>query len=137
MPVTGVANYSLIGNTSPTDNFGNTGVLGSATFRADFTNQLVDSTLVIDINSANWIATGQGTIGFIGNQPAAPHLFGGFYNSVIINGVTGGSGTFSGFFSDPGPTSDPAFPGAAGMTYSLQDGSDTTQVSGALVFGNP
>jgi hypothetical protein len=137
MPVTGVANYSLIGNTSPTDNFGNTGVLGSATFRADFTNQLVDSTLVIDINSANWIATGQGTIGFDGNQPLPAHLFSGFYNSVIINGVTGGGGTFSGFFSDPGTTSDPAFPGAAGMTYSLQDGSDTTQVSGALVFGSP
>jgi hypothetical protein len=137
MPVTGVANYSLIGNTSPTDNFGNVGVLGSATFRADFTNQLVDSTLVIDINSANWIATGQGTIGFDGNQPLPAHLFSGFYNSVVIGGVTGGSGTFSGFFSDPGTTSDPAFPGGVGMTYSLQDGSDTTQVSGALVFGNP
>ncbi len=137
MPVTGVANYSLVGNTSPTDNFGNTGVLGSATFRADFTNQLVNSTLVIDINAATWIATGQGTIGLIGNQPVAPYLFGGIYNSVIINGVTGGSGTFSGFFSDPGTSSDPAFPGAVGMTYSLQDGSDTTQVSGALVFGNP
>ena len=42
-----------------------------------------------------------------------------------------------GFFSDPGATSDPAFPGAAGMTYSLQDGGGTTEVSGALVFGNP
>ncbi len=137
MPVTGVANYSLIGNTSPTDNFGNVGVLGNATFRADFTNQLVDSTLVIDINSASWIATGQGTIGFDGNQPLPAHLFSGFYNSVVIGGVTGGSGTFSGFFSDPGTTSDPALPGGVGMTYSLQDGSDTTQVSGALVFGNP
>ena len=137
MPVTGVANYSLVGNTSPTDNFGNTGVLGSATFSADFTNQRVDSTLVIDINSTNWIATGQGTMGFSGNQPTAPHLFSGFYNAVIIDGVTGGSGQFSGFFSEPGQTSDPAFPGGAGMTYSLQDGSDTTQVSGALVFGNP
>lgn len=137
MPVTGVANYTLVGNTSPTDNFGNTGVLGSATFAADFTNQLVDSTLVIDINSSNWIATGQGTMGFSGNQPTAPHLFSGFYNAVIIDGITGGGGQFSGFFSEPGQTSDPAFPGGVGMTYSLQDGSDTTQVSGALVFGNP
>lgn len=137
MPVTGVATYSLIGNTAPTDNFGNTGVLGSATFTADFTNQLVDSFLLIDINSATWIATGQGTIGFDGNQPLPAHLFSGFYNSVIVNGVTGGTGIFSGFFSDPGATSDPAFPGAAGMTYSLQDGGGTTEVSGALVFGNP
>jgi hypothetical protein len=83
------------------------------------------------------MATGQGTMGFSGNQPTAPHIFSGFYNAVIIDGITGGSGQFSGFFSEPGPTSDPAFPGGAGMTYSLQDGSDTTQVSGALVFGNP
>jgi hypothetical protein len=137
MPVTGVANYSLVGNTSPTDNFGNTGVLGSATFSADFTNQRVDSTLVIDINSSSWTATGQGTMGFSGNQPTAPHLFNGFYNSLIIDGITGGGGQFSGFFSEPGQSSDPAFPGGAGLTYSLQDGSDTTQVSGALVFGNP
>ncbi|MDH4048586.1 MAG: FecR family protein [Gammaproteobacteria bacterium] len=137
MPVSGVANYSLVGNTNPTDNFGNVGVLGSATFTADFTNMLVDTTLQIDINSANWMAAGQGTIGMIGNQPVAPHIFGGSYNSVVIDGITGGGGNFSGFFSDPGPTSDPGFPGGAGMTFSIQDGSDTTQVSGALVFGNP
>lgn len=137
MPVTGVADYTLIGNTSPTDNFGNTGVLGSASFSADFTNSLVTSTIVLDINATNWIATGQGSIGFSGNQPVPAHQFNGTYNSVIIGGTTGGSGVFSGFFSETGPSSDPAFPGSAGMTYSIQDGSDTTQVSGALVFGNP
>ena len=134
MPITGVANYTLIGSTSPTDTLGNVGVLGSATFVADFTNLRVDSTLDISIAGSQWTAAGQGNIGTAAQLPA--HLFGGFYN-VIVDGVTGGSGTFSGFFSDPGPTSDPTFPGGVGLTYSLQDAQGVTTVSGAAAFGNP
>jgi len=134
MPITGTANYSLIGATSPTDNQGNVGVLGSATFLADFTNMIVDSTLVIDINQMTWSAAGSGTIGGALN-PA--HVFNGIYNAVVIDGATGGTGVFSGFFSEPGPSSDPTFPGGAGLTYSLQDANGTTSVSGAAVFGNP
>jgi hypothetical protein len=129
MPVTGVANYSLLGATSPTDNFGNTGVLGAATFQADFTNMRVDSTLTIDINGSTWTATGNGNI--------ATHLFQGNYGTVSIDGVGGGTGVFSGFFSSPGPTSDPSFPGGVGLTYSLQDMLGITSVSGAAAFGNP
>jgi len=129
MPVRGVANYSLLGATSPTDNFGNTGVLGAATFRADFTNMLVDSTLTIDINGSTWTATGSGSM--------AAHLFQGNYGTVAIDGVGGGSGVFSGFFSAPGPTSDPSFPGGVGLTYSLQDMLGITSISGAATFGNP
>jgi hypothetical protein len=135
MPITGTASYTLIGSTSPTDNFGNTGILGSATFDADFTNMRVDSTLSIDINGSNWTAAGQGNIGAQALQPA--HMFLGNYGAVTINGVTGGSGVFSGFFSEPGPTSDPTYPGGVGLTYSLQDMGGTTTVSGAAVFGNP
>jgi hypothetical protein len=138
MPITGTASYTLIGNTSPTDNFGNTGVLGAATFDADFTNMLVDSTLLIDINGASWSAAGQGSIGAAAQLPA--HLFQGIYNNVTITDPTGtsiGTGNFSGFFSEPGPASDPSFPGGAGLTFSLQDQGGTTTVSGAAVFGNP
>jgi hypothetical protein len=135
MPITGTASYTLIGSTSPTDNFGNTGVLGSATFDADFTNMRVDSTLSIDINGFNWTAAGQGDIGAQALQPA--HMFLGNYSAVTINGVSGGSGVFSGFFSEPGPTSDPTYPGGVGLTYSLQDMGGTTTVSGAAAFGNP
>lgn len=134
MPITGTASYSLIGNTSPTDNLGNVGVLGAATFGADFTNMMVDSSLIIDINQATWAAAGTGNIGAAANLPA--HLFSGNY-LVTVGGSTGGSGVFSGFFSDPGQTSDPTYPGAAGITYSLQDMTGTTTVSGAAVFGNP
>lgn len=135
MPVTGVANYTLLGASSPTDNFGNVGVLGSATFQADFTNMRVDSTLALDINGVNWSAAGFGNIGPAAQLPA--HLFQGSYGAVIINGQTGGFGLFSGFFSEPGPSSDPSFPGGVGLTYSLQDMGGTTSVSGAAVFGNP
>jgi FecR protein len=135
MPVTGSASYSLIGSTSPTDNFGNTGVLGAATFQADFTNLRVDSTLAIDINGSSWSASGQGNIGAAAQLPA--HLFQGIYGAVAIDGISGGSGTFSGFFSEPGPASDPNFPGGVGLTFSLQDMGGTTTVSGAAAFGNP
>lgn len=141
MPINGMANYSLIGGTSPTDNFGNVGVLGSATFSADFTNQTVTSTVVLDINNANWTAFGNGLIGALSDPALPAHLFSGFYQSVTITGLSGtsttGSGVFSGFFSEPGPTSDPALPGGAGLTYSLEDPASATTVSGAAVFGNP
>jgi hypothetical protein len=135
MPITGVANYSLIGATSPTDNLGNIGVLGNATFSADFTNMRVDSTLLIAINGASWSASGVGNIGAAAQLPA--HLFQGNYGNVAIDGIAGGNGVFSGFFAEPGPVSDPAFPGGVGMTYSLQDMAGSTSVSGAAIFGNP
>jgi hypothetical protein len=129
IPVRGVANYTLLGATSPTDNMGNTGVLGAATFLADFTNMLVDSTLTIDINGSNWTASGNGSI--------AGHLFQGNYGAVAVDGIGGGTGVFTGFFSAPGPTSDPSFPGGVGLTYSLQDMLGVTSISGAAAFGNP
>jgi len=136
MPITGSASYTLVGATSPTDNLGNTGVLGSATFSADFTNQVVDSTLIIDIAGSNWSANGTGRIGTAASLPA--HLFSGSYIVDITGAVTGiGNGVFTGFFSEPGTTSDPAYPGGAGLTYSLQDGQGTVTVSGAAVFGDP
>jgi hypothetical protein len=136
MPITGSASYTLVGATSPTDSRGNTGVLGSASFFADFTNLTVDSTLAIDIAGSSWLATGNGDMGMEIGLPA--HLFTGFYNVAITGAITGtGSGVFTGFFSEPGTTSDPSYPGGVGLTYSLQDGQGITTVSGAAVFGDP
>lgn len=135
MPIAGVANYTLLGGTSPTDNLGNVGVLGNATFLADFVNQLVDSTLSININGSAWNASGTGTIG--AQLGLAPHLFQGFYNNVDVDGIGGGAGEFAGFFSDPGPTSDPSFPGGVGLSYSLTDAQGASTVSGTAAFGNP
>lgn len=137
MPVTGQANYSLIGATSPTDNFGNVGVLGDATFVADFTNMNVFSTLDLMINGQNWLASGQGGIGMAADPVLPPHMFNGSYNAISIDGITGGFGQFSGFFSATGATSDPSFPGGVGLTFTLQDMGGLTTVSGAAVFGSP
>ena len=137
MPVSGVASYSLIGATSPTDAAGNVGVLGAATFDADFTNLQVTSTLTIDVNQQQWQASGTGLLGSQLNPVRPDYLFEGTYDNVSLNGIGGGTGVFSGFFSEPGPTSDPAFPGGVGLTYTLFDGQSFSTVSGAAVFGNP
>lgn len=135
MPISGTAAYSLIGATSPTDAIGNVGVLGNASFQADFTNMQVDTTLSIDINSQTWTAAGSGNIGAAAQLPAS--FFNGSYGNVAVDGIGGGSGVFSGFFHAPGTSSDPTIPGSVGMTYSIQDGAGTTSVSGAAAFGNP
>lgn len=135
MPITGVASYSLVGATAPTDNLGNSGTLGSATFQANFTSLRVDSTLVIAINAQSWTATGSGNIGVAAQLPA--NFFSGSYSDVTVDGIGGGTGVFSGFFSAPGDVSDASFPGGVGLTYSLQDGAGSASVSGAAAFGNP
>ena len=135
MPVTGIATYALIGSTSPTDDQGNVGILGSASFVADFTNLSVDSNLQIDINGSIWLASGVGNLGTAAGLPA--HLFEGLYGTVVVDGIRGGAGIFSGFFSGPGATSNPLFPAAVGLTFSLQDPQGASSVSGAAVFGNP
>jgi len=132
MPITGTASYTLIGATSPTDTLGNTGVLGDASFSADFTQMLVDSSLSININGSTWNATGQGNIGEAAALPA--HLFSGFY-LVDVDGISGG-GTFTGFFSAPGPSADPSLPGGVGLSYTLQDPQQATTVSGTAAFGS-
>ena len=131
MPITGAANYTLMGNTSPTNNFGAVGVLGSATFLADFTNMVVGSTLDLTIGEANWLASGTGSIGAGAGLPA--HQFSGIYDNVS----NFGSGSFSGFFNEPGNTSNPDWPGGVGLTYTVTDNDGFEWVSGALIFGDP
>lgn len=135
MPISGSASYTLLGSTAPTDNQNNVGVLGDANFQADFTSMIVNSTLNIDMNGSSWVASGSGNIGPQLGLPA--HLFQGIYNNVDVDGIGGGSGEFTGFFSDPGPSSDPTFPGGAGLSYSLTDAQGASTVSGAAAFGNP
>ncbi len=120
--VTGSASYTLVGNTDPTDNLGNVGVLGTASFSADFTNASVQSSVQLGINNQNWSANGTGAI--------TSNFFNGLYNSVSVNGVSGGTGSFGGAFGGFGAAN--GIPTGAGMTYQLRNG--TTIVSGAAVF---
>ena len=143
LPISGSVDYTLVGNTSPTDNNGNVGVLGSATFSADFTNMQVFNSLFLTINGSTWDASGVGDIGARVGLPA--HQFMGSYGSITITDPIGAStssteGYFSGFFSDPGNSPDPAVPGGVGLTYALTDengGDGGVVVSGALAFGDP
>ncbi len=143
LPIGGSVDYTLVGNTSPTDNNGNVGVLGTASFTANFTTMQVFNDLFLTINGSTWSATGVGDIGSRIGLPA--HQFSGGYNSITIMDATGGvttstDGYFSGFFSDPGNTQDPDVPGGVGLTYALTDangGDGGVVVSGALAFGDP
>ena len=121
--ITGSASYTLVGNTDPTDNLGNVGVLGSANFSADFTNSTVQSSLQLGISEQNWTASGSGSI--------TSNLFNGLYNTVTVNGTAGGTGSFGGAFGGYGTT---GLPTGAGMTYQLSNGTST--VSGAAIFNN-
>ena len=118
--ITGSAEYVLVGNTDPTDDLGNRGVLGSASLLADFTNSIVESDVQLGIAGEVWAASGSGAI--------TSNLFNGLYSTVTVNGSSGASGSFGGVFSD----SASGVPGAAGLSYQLTNSSRT--VSGAAVF---
>jgi len=119
--ITGSAEYVLVGNTDPTDNLGNIGVLGSASLVADFTNLSVTNNLQLSINSQVWQASGTGSI--------ANELFSGLYSSVTINGLSGGSGSFGGGFSGFSELT----PLGAGLNYHLTNDNGTS-VNGAAIF---
>ena len=118
--ITGSAEYVLVGNTDPTDDLGNRGVLGSASLLADFTNSIVESDVQLGIAGEVWTASGSGAI--------TSNLFNGLYSTVTVNGGSGASGSFGGIFSD----STAGVPSAAGLSYQLTNSSRT--VSGVAVF---
>ena len=118
--ITGTANYILAGNTDPTNNSGQVGILGTASLGADFTNSTVTSNVQIGIADKVWKATGNGAIN--------ANLFNGLYSTVTVGGVAGGSGTFGGVFTNVLNGA----PQGAGLTYQLVNGS--SNVSGVAIF---
>lgn len=126
LPSTGTASYDLVGNTSPTDNLGNTGILGEATLSADFVDMTVDSNLSIGINQQVWNASAT-------DLPiVSSGAFSGNFNSVTVNtiesGSFNGSGTANGFFT---PNAD-----AAGLGYALEAQVEgvSTILNGTAIF---
>ncbi len=67
LPQSGTANFTLVGNTAPTDTLGHVGTLGTASFTADFTNRFVASQLTLNVNGVAWYASGSASYG-IGNN---------------------------------------------------------------------
>lgn len=131
LPTTGAANYQLIGNTNPTDNLGNVGVLGSASLNVNFTTQSVDANLQLGINNQTWTASGQ-------NISIQSPTFS--TSSLIVDVSNGGSalatgtGTLTGSFmkqANPGE-----IPQGAGIVYQLNatPQNTATTVNGAAAF---
>jgi hypothetical protein len=138
IPQSGTASYALVGATMPTNNDGQTGLLGSASFVADFTNQQVESQIVLEMGQRQWQAIGLGQIG--AQAGVADHQFSGFYDNVQITGPDPGSGfgEFSGFFSGPGASALlPDLPGGVGLSYSLSDSIIGDSIQGILIFQSP
>ena len=129
LPLSGTANFNLVGNTNPTDNQGNSGVLGTASLSADFTNQTVDADVNLSINNQTWDASATDVA--LNGEAAT---FEGEFDTVSITdetngGTADGSGELSGFLTGD---ADGNVAGA-GMAYSLSDDVDTT-VEGAVAF---
>jgi hypothetical protein len=120
LPSSGSSSYTLIGNTNPTDNYGNTGVLGAATLNANFTNMTVDTTLDIGINNQVWNATGS----------AIPiNTTGGFTGglNVDVDSTYPGTGSAAGFFTNNAE--------GAGIGFALEaDTGLPTTVNGTAIF---
>lgn len=135
LPISGTANYVLVGNTSPTDNFGNVGTLGSATFNADFGAQTVSSGVALTVNSQNWSASVTDAPIIKGSFFYAQKLLGGGSTATPLN-VTSSLGTntagtlVGGFTGTSGQ--------GAGLAYSLNvNGNTGTTVSGVAAFRKP
>ena len=125
LPSTGTASYQLVGNTSPTNNLGQIGVLGTATLDANFTSRSVDTSVAIGINNQVWNASASGLPissngGFSGNM-----------NSVNVNTGTAnisGSGNSAGFFTNN------ASGAGMGFTLDANVGGTPASVSGSAIF---
>ena len=129
IPATGSREFILVGNTDPTTDSGAVGFLGHAALNADFDNQSVGSSLSLSVDNQNWQAQGQGSLGSALSSGTPDHHFAGSYDNVQINGVAGGQGQFSGFFTDQAD--------AAGLSYALENGTDSVHGAAAFEAASP
>ena len=128
LPREGTAEFVLVGNTDPTSDLGSRGFLGEATLNADFGTLTVDSTLSLSIDDTAWQASGSGQFGEALGPGIATNFFAGLYDEVLVDGVGGGSGQFSGLVTvEPGQVT------GAALGYQLQ-GSESGAVSGVAIF---
>ena len=132
LPLSGTANYTVLGSTSPTDSSGRVGALNSASLNANFTDRTVDAAVNISIANQTWN-------GSASRMPIYRDQYFSAYSGTPIPGVPNpapltisctpacaGSvtGSFDGFFT--GRTG-----GRAGMMYNLGGN------QGAIAFGRP
>lgn len=128
LPLTGEANYTMIGSTAPTNTLGQVGTLNSASLAADFTRRTVDMGVNLTIAGQTIIASAasvpifreQYFTAFRGNVPAGlpvPQLL----NISCQPACAGAAGSIDGFFAGRNAQ-------GAGMMYNLNG------ASGAAAF---
>lgn len=125
LPSTGSVNFNWVGNTSPTDNQGNSGILGSANLNANFNNMTVDTSVAVGINNQLWNASATAL------PISSSGTFSGNMDSVQVttgNGVINGTGSAAGFFTNNA--------NGAGLGFALEADIATTptSVTGTAVF---
>jgi hypothetical protein len=133
--ITASANYSLVGNTSPTDSEGNVGLLGVADLSANFTARTVNLNVQLLINDQNWSASGGGDM----VEGAVLPFSGSLAGNARVDGmqVDTLSGSYNGSFS-PNIVNigGIALPAGAGLSYGLQ-GANGQTVTGVAIVGDP
>jgi hypothetical protein len=128
LPSSGTVEYQWSGNTTPTDNLGNSGILGNAALSADFTNMNVDVDVDVGINNQVWN-------GSASNLPITSNGgFSGDLSTVTVNtgaATIDGSGGAAGFFTNNA--------NGAGFGFSMNaDVQGTaTSVNGTAIFQKP
>lgn len=132
LPVSGTANYTLVGNTNPTDNLGNVGTLGSATLTANFTAKTVDAAVNLTVAGNAWAAKATSLAITDGVFEAKRTLAGAGALTVTKNASSvNTSGQLAGAFT--GTTGQ-----GVAMLYSLNQGGHSnaggTTVSGVAAF---
>jgi hypothetical protein len=133
--ITASANYSLVGNTSPTDSEGNVGLLGVADLSANFTARTVNLSVQLLINDQNWSASGGGEMADGAVLPFSGSLAG----NASVDGmqVDTLSGSYNGSFSpNIVNVGGNPLPAGAGLSYGLQ-GANSQTVTGVAIVGAP
>ena len=128
LPLTGTATYDVIGSTSPTDQSGHTGTLGSATLAANFTNRTVNTNVNVSI-------AGQTIAGTANDVPIYREQYFSAFRGTLIPGLNAPQQlniTCSPVCINPTGSIDGFFAGrnaqGAGILYNLNN------VSGTVAF---
>ncbi len=130
LPSSGTVNYQWSGNTTPTDNQGNSGILGDATLNADFTNMNVDVGVALSIPANGQVWNGSGS-----DLPISAN--GGFSGNLSSVSVNTGNAVIDGAGSAAGFITNNASGAAFGYSLEADVNGVATTVNGAAIFKNP
>ncbi len=135
--LTGRAAYTLAGHTSPTNQLGTVGTLGSATLNVDFTDRSVDLLLSVSVPASGGVAGGQWQVSAERVPLALNAFFATTEDRVVITNGTAHSSRSTGALSGSveGSLVGNGLTGAI-LGYGISDGTASTdqRVSGVAAF---